>query len=109
MGRATNSVKKVTIIVVTAYVFISEFYWLIKVLPHLLGADGLALMTPFIFRGTLFAALVLSLVGRLAEHFELYMHSGTVADDLKFHFLRHALEFILLIYIVIKILVVILN
>ncbi|MEK7622122.1 MAG: hypothetical protein AAB415_02995 [Patescibacteria group bacterium] len=47
-------------------------------------------------------ALVWSLVGRVAYYFDL--HSGMIADDIKFHLPRQALVFILTIIMVIQIL-----
>ena len=109
MREAVNPATKITIAVVSVYVFISELYWLIQAAQGLMGVDGLRNLTPFIFRGLLFVALVWSLFGRVAEHFELYMHSGLVADDIKFHFPRQALVFILSIIMIIKILSVVLG
>ncbi|MFH1169946.1 MAG: hypothetical protein V1704_00020 [Candidatus Vogelbacteria bacterium] len=104
MREAVNPATKITIAVVSVYVFISELYWLIQTIPELLGPEGLNLWTPFIFRGLLFVTLIWSLIGRIAEHYELYAHEGMIADDIKFHFPRQALVFILSIIIVIKIL-----
>ncbi len=104
MREAVNPVAKITIVVATIYAFISELYWLIQATPGLMGVDGLSNFTPFLFRGLLFVTLVWSLVGRAAEHFEFYAYSGLVADDIKFHFPRQALVFILSIIFIIKIL-----
>ena len=104
MREVVNPMTKIPIFVVSVYVFISELYWLVKAAPGLAGVNGLSNFTPFIFRGLLFIALVWSLVGRIAEHFELYMHSGLIADNIKFHFPRQALVFILSVIIIIKIL-----
>jgi hypothetical protein len=102
MREVVNPARKIPIIVVSIYVFISELYWLIQAAPGLAGANGLSNFTPFLFRSLLFVALVWSLFGRITEHFELYMHSGLVADDIKFHFPRQALVFILSIIIIIE-------
>ena len=104
MREVVNPATRITLFVVSAYVFISELYWLIQAIPGLMGANGLSNLTPFIFRSLLFVALVWSLFGRIAEHFELYMHSGMIADDIKFHLPRQALVFILSVIVIIKIL-----
>jgi len=104
MRAVVNPVRKITIFVVSVYVFISELYWLIQAAPGLTGVHGLGNLIPFIFRGLLFATLVWSFIGRVAEHFELYMHFGLIADDIKFHFPRQALVSILSIIIIVKIL-----
>ena len=104
MREEVNPATKITIAVVSVYVFVSELYWLIQAGPDLMGVNGLRNFTPFIFRGLLFVSLVWSLVGRIAEHYELYAHRGMIADDLKFHFPRQALVFILSVIIIIKIL-----
>lgn len=105
MREKVNPAKTVTLFILTAYVFISELYWLIQILPELLlGPNGLNLWTPFIFRGLLFITLVWSLIGRLAERYELYAHKGMIADDIKFHLPRQALVFILTIFMIIRIL-----
>ena len=108
MREVVNPVRKITIFVVSVYVFISELYWLVKAAPGLAGINGLSNFTPFLFRGLLFIALVWSLIGRVAERFELYAHRGMIADDLKFHFPRQALVFILSVIIIVKILTAVL-
>ena len=103
MREEVNPVAKGAVVLVTIYVFISEIYWLAKTSSGLTGPNGLDLWIPLIFRGLLFFALILSLLGRIAEYYGLG-HEGMIADDIKFHFPRQALVFILTIFMIIKIL-----